>query len=152
MQALLDEMEVSMPWGLRKLPRTLVRHLVGQETADVLLVPPAAWWTPVLDDATGVSRMMARLPGGRTVLRAPSAVLGRSMIRRYVDEGEHGTAPPYRIDPGVLAQLRIGSSPLRRQARRTRRSVRRQALRARHVLRGQLDRVRRNLPRSIHSG
>jgi hypothetical protein len=152
MRALLDEMEVSMPWGLRKLPRTLVRHLVGQETADLLLVPPAAWWTPVLDDATGVSRMIARLPGGRAVLRTPSAVLGRSMIRRYVDEGEHGTAPPYRIDPRVLAQLRIGSSPLRRRARRARRTVRRRAFRARHALRDQIDRGRHNLGRPVPPG
>jgi hypothetical protein len=141
MHALLEEMELSMPWGLRKLPRTMVRHLVSDETADLLLVPPAAWWRPVLDDATVVSRMLARLPGGRTVLRAPSGVLGRSMIRRYVDEGEHGAAPPYRVDPGVLAQLRIGSSPLRRRARRARRTLRHRA-----------QTVRRSVRRPFHPG
>ena len=124
MRALLEEMELSMPWGLRKLPRTLVRHLASDETADLLLVPPAAWWRPILDEATVASRMLARVPGGRTIVRAPSGLLGRSMVRRYIDQGEHGEAPPYRVDPQVLARLRIGTSPFRRRARRVRRTLR----------------------------
>jgi hypothetical protein len=124
MSALMEEMELSMPWGLRKLPRTLVRHLLADEVADMLMVPRAAWWRPLLDEATLASRTIARLPGGRAVVRAPSMLLGRSMIRRYVDEGEHGKRPPYRVDPKVLEELRIGTSPIRRRARRVRRTLR----------------------------
>jgi hypothetical protein len=125
MTALMEEMELSMPWGFRKLPRTLVRHLVSDEIADMLAVPRPAWWRPLLDEATLVTRIVARVPRGQALLRAPSRLVGRSMIRRYIDEGEHGKAPPYRVDPGVLAQLRIGTSPVRRRARRVRRNVRR---------------------------
>jgi hypothetical protein len=48
MAALLDHMETSMPLGLRKLPRTLVRRLLPAEVADLLQVPPPAWWSPAL--------------------------------------------------------------------------------------------------------
>src|SRR5262249_57832923 len=81
MAVLLAEMERAMPWGLRRLPRTLVRRVVTPAVADAVAVPPAAWWAPVL----GLGGRLGRLPGGPWFLRAPSELLGRAGLRLYVD-------------------------------------------------------------------
>jgi hypothetical protein len=112
MEVLMGEMEISMPWGLRKLPRTLVRHLGGDRLADMLGVEPSAWWGGLLPALATVNRLTARFPAGRAVLQAPSRVLGRSMIRMWIDRSILGEGPTrLRIDPPRLARLGIRTGP-----------------------------------------
>lgn len=108
MSVLMGEMELSMPWGLRKLPRTLVRHLGGDQVADILGVPPSAWWGGLFPVAAGMNRATARFPPGRAVLQAPSRLLGRSMIRMWIDRsilGEGTTT--LRIGADTAARLGV---------------------------------------------
>jgi ER-bound oxygenase mpaB/B'/Rubber oxygenase, catalytic domain len=131
MDVLMGEMEISMPWGLRKLPRTLVRHLAGDQLADMLSVEPAAWWGGLLPALAAINRRTAKFPPGRAILQAPSRLLGRSMIRMWIDRsilGEGSTR--LRIDPPKLARLGIRTGPdrtdvgLRGRLRGHRRKVR----------------------------
>jgi len=111
MEVLMGEMELSMPWGLRKLPRTLVRHLSGDGVADMLGVAPMAWWGTLVPALAGMSRVTARLPAGRSILQAPSHLLGRSMIRMWIDRTILGDQPtPMRVDGETLARLKIHTS------------------------------------------
>jgi ER-bound oxygenase mpaB/B'/Rubber oxygenase, catalytic domain len=124
MAALLAEMELAMPRGLRRLPATVVRHVVPAEVADALRVPPAAWWRPVLDVPRATGPVLGRLPGGRRLMEAPSALLGRAMIRMFVDRSLRGDQPAFRIDAVAAADLAIATSPGRRRRRDRRRRTR----------------------------
>jgi hypothetical protein len=127
MGVLLRQMEVSMPWGLRKLPRTLLHRLLPPEVVDVLPLPPPAWWHPGLTLVCRTFPVVATLPGGRSLIRTirtPSGLLGRSMIRLHVDRALAGEGPPFRVDPAVAARLSVGMSKPRRALRTRRRRLR----------------------------
>jgi ER-bound oxygenase mpaB/B'/Rubber oxygenase, catalytic domain len=133
MDVLLAEMELSMPWGLRKLPRTLVRHLSGDPVADMLSVPPGAWWGGLFPMVAALNRATARFPAGRAVLQAPSRLLGRSMIRMWIDRTILGEGPTtMHIDADTASRLGVHTAAdrsvvgLRGQLRGFRRAARRQ--------------------------
>jgi hypothetical protein len=124
MAALLTHTELSMPLGTRKLPATLIRHMLADETADLLGVPPRAWWYPALAATSRLGPACCRLPGGRRLLQAPLALLGRSMVRMYVDRAMAGEQPAFRLDAAALRRLHVGRSRVRRHARHRRRRIR----------------------------
>ena len=105
MDVLMGEMEISMPWGLRKLPRTLVRHLGGDQVADILGVEPSAWWGGLLPALAALNRITVRFPSGRAVLQAPSRLLGRSMIRMWIDRSILGEGPNVHIEAHTISRL-----------------------------------------------
>ena len=112
MEVLMDEMELSMPWGMRKLPRTLVRHLGGDQVADMLGVEESAWWGALLPVLAALNRLTRRVPAGRAILQAPSRLLGRSVIRMWVDRNILGEGSTHvHIDPSNLARLGIRRGP-----------------------------------------
>jgi hypothetical protein len=127
MAALLHEMEQSMPWGMRKLPRALVRHLLDDEIADMLHVRRAWLWSRVFVQAWRLDQLIAYLPGGATALQVASEVVGRSMIRMYLDRTLRGDQPPFRIDVSAVSQMGLANSAaaqrLRHERRRARRAV-----------------------------
>ena len=123
-EALLAHMETSMPLGMRKLPRTLVRRLLPGEVAGLLDVPPAAWWSPALRVTARAGPLLARVPGGSALVQVPSALLGRSMIRMYVDHALAGRQATFRLDAVAAARLAIGGSRIRRTMRSRRRRIR----------------------------
>lgn len=111
MSVLMWEMELSMPWGLRKLPRTLVRHLAGDRISDMLNVPAPAWWGRVLPVMAAAHRFVDRSAIGRAVAQAPSRLLGRSMIRMWIDRSiieDERTA--VRIPAASLDRLKVGTT------------------------------------------
>lgn len=138
MGILMSEMELSMPWGLGKLPRTLVRYLLGADVSDMLGVAPRAPWWPVLGALARANRAVGGLPGGTRVLQAPSRMVGRAMIRLWIDRTIVGaTTTPLRLDPALLRAWGVGSAPtqhtlgLRGRLRRRRAQARRRRLVAR---------------------
>jgi hypothetical protein len=105
MDVLMGEMEISMPWGLRKLPRTLVRHLGGDQVADILGVESSAWWGGLLPALAALNRVTDHFPSGRAVLQAPSRLLGRSMIRMWIDRSILGEGPNVHIGTHMISRL-----------------------------------------------
>jgi hypothetical protein len=121
---LMIEMERSMPRGLRKLPRTMVRRLVGSRVSDLLGVPAAAWWSPILLLTAAIGRWTTRIPGVRLIASVPLRLLARAMIRGYIDAGLAGRRARFRIDDDLMRQWRIGHRAWRHRLRE-RRTVRR---------------------------
>jgi hypothetical protein len=121
---LMIEMERSMPRGLRKLPRTMVRRLAGSTIADLLGVPAAAWWAPAFGVTAALGRKLTRVPGLRLVASLPLRLLARAMIRGYIDSGLAGQRARFRIDDNLMRKWRIGRSAWRRK-QRERRAARR---------------------------
>jgi hypothetical protein len=114
MAVLMDEMELSMPWGLRKLPRTLVRHLAGDQIADLLGVPQSAWWGHLLPALAALNRRASGFPAGRTFLQSPSRLLGRSMVRMWIDKTVLGEGPTtLHLSDTALSRLKIHTTPKR---------------------------------------
>lgn len=135
MAVLLAEMELSMPLGMRMLPRALVRHLIGAEVADMLAVPPAARWTLVLRAVDRASRVADATSAGRALLRLPSRLVGRSMIRLWIDRTLAGVqAPPFELDHALLARWRV-KAPSSPAGASTGARIRQRAPRARHARR-----------------
>lgn len=120
MSFLLADMEHAMPRGLRRLPRTLVRHVVTPSVAEALALPRAAWWAPVLRWARWAGPVASHLPGWRRLMRAPSEVLGRAMIRFFLDRSLLGLQPAFRLDEAAAAHLSVPTSVRRRNARHRR--------------------------------
>lgn len=124
MHVLLDQMELAMPLGLRKLPRTLVHHMLEPEVAALFPMPPPARWRPLLAVGARLGRALGDVPGGRLLIRTPTELLGRSMIRMLVDRSLQGEGPPFRVDAETVDRLSLGSSKVRRSLRTRRRRIR----------------------------
>jgi hypothetical protein len=97
MAVLLDEMEFAMPLGLLRVPRTIVRFLVGDRVADMLAVPSSAWWSPALAVAAGLNRRLNRFPAFRRINVFPAKVVGRRMIQHWIDQQRHEEGPSISI-------------------------------------------------------
>jgi len=124
MTVLLTEMELSMPWGMRKAPRTLVRHLTLPGVPDDLAVPPASWWRPALGALRVTGPVARRVPGARRLFEAPGTLLGRSMMRMFVDRGLNGESAPFRLDMAGMGALAVDPSVAGRRRRGRRRHTR----------------------------
>jgi hypothetical protein len=90
MSILLDEMERAMPLGCLRVPRTLVRFLVGDKVAAMVDVPDAAWWEPGLLLAAAMNRRVSRYPVFRRISMLPARFVGRQIIQLWIDEHQRG--------------------------------------------------------------
>ena len=74
----------------------------------MLAVPPSAWWGSSLPVLAALNRATARFPPGRALLQAPSRLLGRSMIRMWIDRSILGEGPTkVHIGADTIARLGI---------------------------------------------
>lgn len=107
-----------------------MRHLGGDEVADILGVKSSPWWGGLLPALAALNRVTVRFPSGRAVLQAPSRMLGRSMIRMWIDRSEAGEGPNVDIGSSTIARLglhTLGDGSVvrwRRRLRGHRRAVR----------------------------
>jgi len=124
MTVLLTEMELAMPWGLRNVPRTLVRHLTAPGVADMLAVPKASWWRPALGSMRVTGPLARRVPAARRAFEAPGNLLGRSMMRMFVDRSLNGGHAAFRLDLAAAGTLAVDPSPSGRERRERRRHTR----------------------------
>jgi hypothetical protein len=121
--ALLVEMERSMPLGLRKAPRTMIRVLAGDPVADMLSLPPGAWWRFVFVGVRWTNRFTAAIAPLRVVLRCLQRAMARAMLRGYVDRS-HLDGTPFEVPDELIERWRLRVGRGRRIARGARRRVR----------------------------
>jgi hypothetical protein len=133
MSVLLDEMEFAMPLGWLRIPRTLVRFLVGDRVADMLAVPKSAWWSPALGVTAGLSKRVNRLPFARRVGMLPAQLVGRRMIELWIDENQRGERGPFSITAEQRRQWHIAADDAAQPTLRKRLRARRQRLRKQHA-------------------
>ncbi len=126
--ALLDELEAAMPIGCRKLPRTIIHHAAGRDVAHILDIPRPAWWGGVVPVISKFGRRATSERAVRAVAGWPMRVLGRYMIRMFIDRGLGGGPHPFRLTEAQAARWRLHP--------RTRRRLRRSPIRGRSPMRG----------------
>jgi hypothetical protein len=129
MSILLYEMELAMPLGWLKVPRTVVRFLVGDQVADMVGVPGAARWSPVLSLVADLNRGLHRYPMTRHIGALPSRMVGRRMIQLWIDQHQRGEHHPFpvgdeRTRRWHLARDGGGVGALRRRLRERRQRLR----------------------------
>lgn len=131
MEALLAEMEDFMPLGWRKLPRSIVwwlfRDAPGQvsQVPDMLLVPPAAWWSSPLLASLQDANRYSWLPGPLAPLaRGLIRKLGRNVLIGYADRYSEGQ-PPFRVPDELARSWGIRTTQAGYRVRKLRRGIRR---------------------------
>jgi len=82
---------------LRGLPATGIRHYLGDETADLLGVPPPDWTRAIFAFEQGsdtlISRTVARVPGTRSV----TAWMGRRLFHSFERFERGGDRPNFEV-------------------------------------------------------
>lgn len=133
MSVLLDEMEFAMPLGWLRIPRTLVRFLIGDRVADMLAVPSAAWWSPALAASAALSRRANRYPAVRRIGLLPAQLVGRRMIELWIDENQRGERGPLSVTAEQRRRWHIAADDATGPTLRKRLRARRQRLRKAHA-------------------
>ena len=122
-----------MPLGWLRIPRTLVRFLVGDRVADMLAVPKSAWWSPALGVTAGLSKRAGRLPFARRIGMLPAQLVGRRMIELWIDENQRGERGPFSITAEQRRRWHIAADEAAQPTLRKRLRARRQRLRKQHA-------------------
>lgn len=133
MSVLLDEMEFAMPLGWLRIPRTLVRFLIGDRVAEMLGVPRPAWWSPALEVTAALSKRANRYPFVRRFGMIPAQLVGRRMIELWIDEHQRGERGPFLVTAEQRRRWRIAADDVTRPTVRKRLRARRQRLRKQHA-------------------
>lgn len=102
MAALLEQGTRLAPPGFRGLPAATVRYYVGDETADLLSVPPADWTRLMFRPLADVSRKLSLDRLHHRLLGALSERIGFGMLALAVRAERYGGRPAFRV-PTSLA-------------------------------------------------
>jgi hypothetical protein len=129
MSVLLREMELAMPLGWLRVPRTVVRFLIGDQVADMIKVPGAAWWSSALPAAAGLNRRLHRYPKIRHISEIPSRMVGRRIIQLWIDQHQRGERHPFSITAEQAQRWHLADdgravTAIRRRLRRRRQRLR----------------------------
>jgi hypothetical protein len=104
MAALLEQGTRLAPPGLRGLPASTVRYYVGDETADLLGVPPADWTRLVFRPLAEVSRKLSLERLHRHLLNALSERIGFGMLALAVRAERYGGRPAFQVPTSLAAR------------------------------------------------
>jgi hypothetical protein len=104
MAALLEQGTRLAPRGFRGLPASTVRYYVGDETADLLGVPPADWTRLVFRPLAEVSRKLSLERLHRRLLSALSERIGFGMLALAVRAERYGGRPAFQVPTSLAAR------------------------------------------------
>jgi hypothetical protein len=103
--ALIRLLEGEMPPGLRRLPRSLVRYLVGDTVADMVEVgPPGQFEGALFGPARRVMSLLALTEGHNRMARLFSERLGRAMFEALLLAERGGSRASFAIPPSLADQ------------------------------------------------
>lgn len=133
MTVLLHELELAMPLGWLRVPRTVVRFLIGDRVAEMVGVPGAAWWSPVLPLAAALNRRLHRYPMTRHIGALPSRMVGRRVIQLWIDQHQRDERHPFTVGDERARRWHLAEDGGAVTALRGRLRARRQRLRKCHA-------------------
>ena len=110
-RALLEELEESMPHGCATVPPAVMRHLIGDHTADLLGVPPAGRWAAVLDGVHEISDVAGARDLTAATARSLGKLVGRTMWNEYIRRGLEGRHAPFEVPPDIAAHWELDTAP-----------------------------------------
>ena len=133
MTVLLHELELAMPLGWLRVPRTVVRFLIGDRIAEMVGVPGAAWWSPVLPLTAALNRRLHRYPMTRHIGALPSRMVGRRVIQLWIDQHQRDERHPFTVGDERARRWHLAEDGGAVTALRGRLRARRQRLRKCHA-------------------
>jgi hypothetical protein len=108
-QALLGVIDDCAPGGiLGSLPAATMRHLLGDEIADMLDVPPGGWVEQVLSQMNPVLRVLSTVEDGPG-LRGFARWLSRGILTGFVQCERRGERPAFAIPEHLDARWELAS-------------------------------------------
>jgi hypothetical protein len=123
MAALLEQASAAAPRALKDLPATAVRFYVGDDTADLLGVPPANWTRAMFGPLAQVTRVLSMERAHRRLLDGLSDRLGLGMLQAAVRAERTGGRAPFAIPTELAGRWGVSATGVpqgaaHRQARR----------------------------------
>lgn len=107
MAALLEQGTRLAPPGLRGLPASTVRYYVGDETADLVGVPPSDWSRLMFRPLAELSRRLSLERIHHRLLRALSERIGFGMLALAVRAERYGGRPAFRVPTSLAARWNL---------------------------------------------
>jgi ER-bound oxygenase mpaB/B'/Rubber oxygenase, catalytic domain len=103
-KALIELLEHIIPGNLFDgLSSTLIRYLVGDETAELIAVPPSDWTRALVKPMKLLGWVMDESDEQNLVAEKLSELFGRKLLEGIVWVGRGGARPPFRI-PDTLRE------------------------------------------------
>jgi hypothetical protein len=102
--ALLAELQHPLPRGLKPLPASFMRYLLGNETANLLGISRGGWmqqWLLSMNSVPRIAQIVARRRKGalvRLTTSELSAMATQQLLQAFVDEGRSG-GRPFEVPP-----------------------------------------------------
>jgi hypothetical protein len=109
MAALLEQGSHLAPPGLRGLPASTVRYYVGDETADLLGVPPADWTKVIFRPLADISRQISLERLHRQLLMTLSERIGFGMLTLAVRAERYGDRSTFQVPTSLAARWNLPS-------------------------------------------
>ncbi len=107
MAALLEQGSHLAPPGLRGLPASTVRYYVGDETADLLGVPPADWTGAIFRPLAKVSRKVSLERLHRKMLTTLSERIGFGMLSLAVRAERYGDRSAFQVPTSLATRWNL---------------------------------------------
>ncbi|HUE06718.1 MAG TPA: oxygenase MpaB family protein [Acidimicrobiales bacterium] len=107
MAALLEQGSRLAPPGLRGLPASTVRFYVGDETADLLAVPPGDWTRAMFRPLADASRKLSLERFHHRLLSALSQRIGFGMLTLAVRAERYGGRPAFQVPTSLAARWNL---------------------------------------------
>lgn len=113
MAALLEQGTRLAPPGLRGLPASTVRYYVGDDTADLLAVPPNNWTALMFRPLADISRKISMEHLHHRLMRALSERVGFGMLALAVRAERSGGRPAFQVPTSLAARWDLPPSDQR---------------------------------------
>ena len=107
--ALLEACAASMPRVLKGFPPAATRRLIGDESADLLEIPPAGPATLLFQVIHPAARLVSPRLAGRW-LTGFTRMATRKLYQGWID-AERGNRPPWRVDRKLVDQFGLRPAP-----------------------------------------
>jgi hypothetical protein len=112
-----------MPWGCKAVPRTVVRYLLGDGTADLLDVPASSRLRAMLGGMRDLGELGGAHGPSAAAYRSLCKLVGRSLYGEYIQRGLEGTHAPFEVPDDVVAHWKLQSGRVGRATQRRRRGL-----------------------------
>jgi len=91
------------------LPASGIRHYLGDDTADILGVPPADWTRSFFSFLARTDRSLGRTLAQTPAVRSMTAALGRRMWKAFEAYGRQGERPSFEVTDELRQAWGLGS-------------------------------------------
>jgi hypothetical protein len=123
-EALIELVQSFVPFPLfRGFPVTIMRFFIGDETADLLGVPPADWTRHVAGQLRDVARKVSIASAENWLLRFAVRRMTKLALLGFVEHERKGDRPAFVIPDRLTPMKRSPMRPIKRLRQRVRRTA-----------------------------